>query len=250
MSKSKTTEQFIADARKVHGDKYDYSKVKYVDTHSAVDIVCPIHGIFSQKAISHLRGSSCPICANKRKRLCGVGINDVMFICDDNCHKYWNRMIKRCYYKDRHNNIMYPDCCVCQSWHKLSEFKIWFDQHYVKGWELDKDILLKGNKIYSPEICCFVPQEINKMFTKREAKRGSLPIGVSKTNSFTSPYRAALQCGGVQKRIGSFSTIEKAFHAYKQAKEMRIKELANKYKDQLEPRVYQALYNYQVEITD
>lgn len=46
------------------------------------------------------------------------------------------------------------------------------------GWALDKDILVKGNKIYSPETCCFVPQEINNLFTKRKSCRGTLPIGV------------------------------------------------------------------------
>ena len=55
-------DMFIARAKKVHGDKYDYSKVDYHDMHSKVLVICPRHGEFYQRAQSHLLGSGCPKC--------------------------------------------------------------------------------------------------------------------------------------------------------------------------------------------
>ena len=58
-----TTEQFIAKARKVHGLKYEYSKVKYINNRTKVDIVCPEHGEFSQTPDKHLSGANCRSCS-------------------------------------------------------------------------------------------------------------------------------------------------------------------------------------------
>ena len=91
---------------------------------------------------------------------------------------------------------------------------------------MDKDILVKGNKVYSPETCCFVPSEVNLLFSKTGKLRGSLPIGV-KTNGYGA-YQASLRCHGKHKTLGQFKTCEEAFQAYKAAKESYIKEVANK----------------------
>ena len=61
---SSNTDAFIAKARKVHGNKYDYSKVNYVNAHTKVIITCPIHGDFEQLPYDHLRGKNCPICSH------------------------------------------------------------------------------------------------------------------------------------------------------------------------------------------
>ena len=57
-----TAEQFIEKAKKIHGDKYDYSKIEYKNAHSKIYIICPIHGGFWQEANTHLRGCGCPSC--------------------------------------------------------------------------------------------------------------------------------------------------------------------------------------------
>lgn len=67
MTRFSNTEVFIKKARKVHGNKYDYSHVKYVDSDSKVCIICPEHGEFWQVARTHLSGSGCPICVGRRK---------------------------------------------------------------------------------------------------------------------------------------------------------------------------------------
>ena len=65
MRKQKTTEQFIIDAKKIHGNKYDYSKVNYVDAHTKVCITCQEHGDFWQQPYSHLNGRGCPVCGKE-----------------------------------------------------------------------------------------------------------------------------------------------------------------------------------------
>ena len=61
------TQEFIEEAKKMHGDRYDYSKVKYVNTRRKVCIICPEHGEFRQTSSEHLRGQGCPKCAQEKK---------------------------------------------------------------------------------------------------------------------------------------------------------------------------------------
>ena len=61
----KTLQQFLKEAKEVHGDKYDYSRVKYVSWRSKVEIICPDHGLFTQSAGKHTGGQGCPLCKSK-----------------------------------------------------------------------------------------------------------------------------------------------------------------------------------------
>lgn len=254
MSKRKTTEEFIAEAIRVHGDKYDYSKVVYKGANSPVCIICARHGEFIQRPNDHIRGVGCRKChfETQKKKIANVGINDIQYNIKENgvveeSYKKWASMIHRCYDKKEKT---YMDCSVCNDWLLYSNFKKWHDTHYVVNWELDKDILFKGNKIYSPQTCCFVPQEINKTFTKTNSKRGELPIGVTISTNKYKKYRSQITIDDKRVNLGCFYDVNEAFYKYKEYKEKHIKNLADKWKDQLEPRVYEALYNYKVEITD
>ena len=109
-----------------------------------------------------------------------------------------------------------------------------------------KDILIKWNKVYSPDTCCFVPVEINSLFTRTNSKRGKYPIGVC-MNKSNGRFLATLKSKKFSK---SYNTPEEAFQAYKEVKENYIKEVADEWKDKINPKVYEAMYNYQVEITD
>ena len=118
---------------------------------------------------------------------------------------------------------------------------------------LDKDILYKGNKVYSRETCIFVPQRINTLFTKRDKSRGDTPIGVTPTSS--GNYRVDCHNGyGKTIYLGTYSTREEAFQVYKNYKEKVIKEVIDSYKGKIpEPfysRLKTAMYNYEVEIDD
>lgn len=120
---------------------------------------------------------------------------------------------------------------------------------YADGYQLDKDLLYKGNKVYSPEYCVFLPSEINKLLVSPKKCRGELPLGVSQPKIGGS-YRATFTISGKTAHIGMYSNPESAFNAYKCEKEKHIKQQANKWRDKIDPRAYEALMNYEVEITD
>ena len=168
-------------------------------------------------------------------------------------YQVWKGVLERCFSeKYRDKKPTYKDCTVSDNFKYFPYFKEWcnkqigFDQ---VGWHLDKDILSKGNKVYSEDTCCFVPQEINSLLVRSNATRGKYPLGVSYLTRL-SMFEATVSLGGRNKRIGRFYNAQEAFYAYKEAKEQHIKDVANKWKDQIDPRVYTALMNYQVEITD
>lgn len=169
------------------------------------------------------------------------------------CYITWRNMNERCYDPKFHEKFpTYENCKVCKEWNNYQEFAKWDDENYYEvGNEqmmLDKDILCKGNKIYSPNTCIYVPQFINSLFTKSNKSRGELPIGVTKNGN---RFVAQLNKGtGKPIYLGIYSTPKEAFQAYKIAKEKYIKEVAEEYKDKIPYRLYEALMNYKVEIDD
>ena len=275
-TRRKTLDEFILSSKLIHGDKYDYSLItndNYIDTKHEVEIICNICGNkFKQLPSVHLRGCGCRKCANirisKSKKgvvrgdlkhaIYGVGFCDVKYSVNlDNgsimpSYNTWHDMLKRCYSEKLHKKEpAYIGCSVCDEWKYFSNFKDWFDSNYVEGYALDKDILVKGNKVYSPETCCFVPKGLNSLLTNRKNHRGKYPLGVSKA-SYSDNYEAAVYKNGKRVHIGTFKTIEEAFNAYKVAKEAYIKEDATKYYNdgKIAKNVYEALMRYKVEITD
>ena len=173
-------------------------------------------------------------------------------------YQTWIDMLKRCYdekYHEKHPT--YKDCKVCEEWHDFQNFAEWYYNNYyeIEGerMHLDKDILIKRNKVYSPETCVFVPQAINSLFIKRQNNRGESVIG---TTPYQGKYMA--QCSiinpktGKSKReyLGIYDTQEKAFEVYKYYKEKNIKIVADYFKGQIPQKLYNALYNYEVENDD
>ena len=167
---------------------------------------------------------------------------------------YWSSMLRRCY-SDRYKKLFptYNECVVCEEWFNFQNFGKWFDENYYEVdkasiMNLDKDILNKGNKIYSPENCVFVPQYINEIFTQHTAKRGKYPIGVrlEKGNKF----RAVCSKYGKEVHLGIFNTPKEAFDKYKSEKENYVKEVADNHKNKIPTELYKAMYKWKVEITD
>lgn len=178
-----------------------------------------------------------------------VGNSSFKYRLDRKVYNIWRAMFQRCYKeKDRYKNPSYKDTTISEVWWNFQVFKKWYDNSYKKDFYLDKDILIKGNKVYSPETCCFVPVEINNVILKSEKGRGGLPIGVTKVDN--NKYAAHMKIGGKQTYLGRFDTIEGAFECYKLHKELRIKEMANKWRDSITEQVYRALTNYKIEIDD
>lgn len=168
--------------------------------------------------------------------------------------RVWYGMKDRCYNSQVHDKCpTYIGCSVCDEWKVFANFEAWFNHHYVEGWSLDKDILVKGNKEYGPNTCCFVPQDINQLFTKRKKKDKDMPTGVKRCltqGENSKSFYTSIGKGRKSIYLGRFDTKEEAFAVYKTEKERYIKELADKYKDRLDPKVYEILYNYTVEMYD
>lgn len=167
-------------------------------------------------------------------------------------YKHWKLMLLRCYNKKcQDRKLTYKNCLVDESWHNFQNFAQWYEENYKlymdTNWHLDKDIMVKGNKIYSANTCCLVPGEINSLFVKNNKSRGDYPIGVSKHKG---RIRATIKIKNESIHLGNFDTEEEAFQACKIAKEAHIKEKAEEWKDKVEDKVYQAMYNWVVEITD
>ena len=166
----------------------------------------------------------------------------------------WHSMLRRCYSdKYQKKQPTYEGCEVSDNFKSYEYFYEWCQKQIGfgnQGFDLDKDLLVKGNKAYSEDSCVFIPQEINKILVKREASRGEHLIGVywnKKASAFVAKVK---KNKGKQEHLGSFKTELEAFNAYKQAKESFVKEQAEKWKSQIDHRAYEALMNYTVEITD
>ena len=164
-------------------------------------------------------------------------------------------MLERCYSKEkRYKNPTYEDCTVCKEWHNFQNFAKWYEENYyeIEGEKmcLDKDILVKGNKIYSPSTCILVPNRINVLFCKSDKVRGDLPIGVGLSNRIKNPYRAYCHDGEKYMALGNYNTPKEAFQVYKLYKERLVKQVADEYKPYIPKELYEAMYRYEVEIDD
>ena len=170
----------------------------------------------------------------------------------------WHDMLKRCYDEKFHEKYpTYKDCKVYEEWLNYQKFAEWYYNNYYdvnnEVMCLDKDILNKGNKIYSPDNCIFVPNTINVLFVKCDGKRGESVIGAT---PFKGKY--VVQCCLInpetgkskQEYLGRYYTEIEAFQVYKYYKEKNIKEVADYFKDKIPVKLYNALYEYVVEITD
>lgn len=166
------------------------------------------------------------------------------------CSGIWTFLVKRV-----GKHPAYLDCT--NEFQSLADFREWAIKQvgfHNLDFELDKDILIKGNRVYSPQTCVFVPTEINGLFSGcfHAKRRGPYPIGVSfnkGSGSFVAQM-SSRQDRGLNKYLGSFPTVEEAFACYKAAKEAKIRRLARKWKDFIDPRAYDALMARTIEWDD
>lgn len=141
----------------------------------------------------------------------------------------WQDMLRRCYdpkYQER--NKTYVGCTVHPDWLNFQVFVKWLvnNEYYGLGYELDKDIVKRGNKCYCPKYCRLVPKEINTMvFEKREGS-GNLPLGVCKRRN---TYKASIRMLGKKYHLGTFPTPIEASNAYLTAKSGIFRFMASKW---------------------
>ena len=167
----------------------------------------------------------------------------------------WQDMMKRCYSNKQEMLNEYPTyigCEVCEEWKCFANFEKWFNEHYyeIEGTrvQLDKDILCNGNKIYSPDICVYVPVEINQMFKSQINRTVGVeyPSGVGKRNTYNKYYA---QIGYNKKHfyLGEYDTPQEAYISYLIKKKEILNNLAIKYKKYIDYRVYDKLINFNIE---
>ena len=234
----------------------DFKVLKYNDSYN-VEIQFLKTGYETVARLGHIKSGS--VKDPYSPSTYGVGITGAKYpITVNGVHTkeydLWNGMLRRCYSDALKKKYpTYIDCEVSGKFKSYEYFYEWCNKQIGfsnKDWHLDKDLLVKGNKVYSEDTCVFIPREINSLLIKCTASRGEHLIGVcwhKKDNAFVAHVGKSK---GKREYLGFFKTEIEAFNAYKQAKENFIKEQANKWKSQIDPRAYEALMNYQVEITD
>jgi len=155
----------------------------------------------------------------------------------------WKSMLSRCYeIKHLNNYPTYKDVTVCKEWHNFQNFVAWFEENWKpwmdSSWHLDKDVICKECKIYSPETCAFIPLQINLIGFK-EDKITTIPMRKDKY---------VVQCSNkeLKKVIKCFDNKNEAVLFYKEIKESHIKSLAEEWKNLIDKRVYNILNNYKV----
>lgn len=162
----------------------------------------------------------------------------------------WSNILKRCREGAKNEMSSYHGCS--HSFIDFNDFAEWAIAQIgygAQGFDLDKDILNKKNKIYCKEFCVFVPRVINGAFIRREGERGNFPIGVC-WDKRSQSFLAQVRDGRKHKNLGHFQTAEDSHYAYKQAKEAHLKKLAEVYRNKIDERVYNVLLSYEVEEND
>lgn len=201
---------------------------------------------YSRFKIGQIKNKNTPV-------VCGVGYFGYGDYSEKNnliCYGAWKGMISRCYHvNSASKNPTYSDCSVHPDWHNFQVFAKWFYNNYKDGFQLDKDILFKGNRVYSAKNCCFVPKDINVLFTSGKKIRGNNYIGVFRTKN-NKKYSAQISINSKNIYLGTFSTEIDAFLEYKKEKEKNIKIVANKHKSNIIPECYNALMNWTIDIND
>ena len=166
----------------------------------------------------------------------------------------WHNMLQRCFNGSfKKKRPTYEGCKVSDKFKSYEYFYEWCNKQIGfdnQGWQLDKDLLVKGNKVYSEDSCVFLPQEINSLLVKSNASRGEHLIGVCWDKAKKAFKAQVRKNKGKSEHLGLFKTEIEAFNVYKTAKESYLKEQANEWKSQIDDRAYNALMNYTVEIDD
>lgn len=156
-------------------------------------------------------------------------------------YRYWIGMMTRCYQEDHQlKNPSYEDAVVCQEWHSFQNFAEWCQTQVGfgnKGWQLDKDLLKRGNKDYSPEFCCFIPKSINASLINYSRKTLGCTFNEPTKRWQTSYFDILRQI----RSSATFKEEEQARKFYYENRFNYTKYLIELYKSELEIRVVSRL---------
>ena len=238
----------------------DFKIVKYNDT-ANVEVRFLKTGFETVAQLGHIRNGN--VKDPYSPSVFGVGVTGTKYPVKINGvitkeYGLWQSMLRRCYSDtSKKKHPTYEGCEVSDNFKYYEYFYEWCHKQIGFGvdgngnsFQLDKDLLIKGNKVYSEDSCIFIPSEINSLVIKCTASRGEYLIGVYWHKTHKAFKAQVNKSKGKREYLGCFNTEIEAFNAYKQAKEAFVKEQANVWKSQIDDRAYEALMKYTVEITD
>jgi hypothetical protein len=192
----------------------------------------------------------------KPKLVYGVGVNDADYPVNPlgpdgkrrRCSYYevWRSMLTRAYSAKYHaNHPTYIGVTVCEEWHSFMAFRAWMMTQDWEGKQLDKDVIVPGNKVYSPATCAFVSGEINTLLIDSAAARGEFPVGVY-WHRQAEKFQARVGENGKRRHLGLFTTPEAAHLAWRKEKLRIVRAAARECDD---PRVSAGLlrHSYRIE---
>lgn len=217
------------------GDLYEMNTdgfVKVIKYNGAydVDIEFVVSGWRTKATIQQLENGE--VRDKMAPRTCGVGILGDTPTTDSSgetlkSYITWRNILVRCYTCNENKNPTYKNCTVCDEWLYYPHFKVWYDNNYIKGFVIDKDILQNGlvNKVYSSSTCCFIPQYVNGLLTFNQESDSGLSNGVCYTKDHKH-YRARSALRNESEYLGTFSTEDEAFEVYKTHKEAVLYKVA------------------------
>lgn len=245
------------------GDTYDWCKVGTVfqtNFHGECEVVgyrttSDIDVKFKDGTVVNVRGGNLKKGVVKNPntpKIFGVATNDLENLTGTKLFKIWHSMIRRCYSDVYHNNRpSYDDVTVQESWLKFSNFKkdvesLPFNDYCEKhNYELDKDILSDGSRMYKLETISFVPKEINSAFIN-DIRFGKYKGWYVNSQGFFAPSTSGIM-DEYRKNLGfktSYRTSDEASNVYKTCKKLQLRDLAEKYKGMIDVKVYNKLINY------
>lgn len=165
-------------------------------------------------------------------------------------YEKWQTMLLRCYNQNQiKRRPSYAGCFVCDEWLNFQNFAEWLlnNPFYGRGYQIDKDLLLDGNKVYEPSKCCLIPREINSMLTDKKIKVSDMPIGVYLDKRYGT-YRSKIVMNGEPFYLGSFKNKDDAFDAYVEARENYVRSKALEWKGRVSDEVFNALMTWKVRV--
>lgn len=160
----------------------------------------------------------------------------------DRSYKFWAGMLQRCYsplYRKKWPT--YTGCAVHEDWHDLQNFSEWFNENYRDGYQLDKDLLFSGNKVYSKDTCVFVPSNFNNFIISSNSSRGMYPVGVC-YNKLSRKFSSGCNNGSSKIHLGFFSNPNDAHKAWMDFKLRKAMDMKLEM-DEIDERIYPNVVN-------
>lgn len=164
-------------------------------------------------------------------------------------YEVWLGKIKTCYWETKRKHL-YKDqgVTVCNEWHNFQNFAKWFYiqvKLYGKGGSVDKDLLLLGNREYSPDSCAYVPPAVNSLFTGASGNISGVHWCNTQQKWVAQIQRGELTATGKSKQsyLGRFDCKQTADAAYYSAKLAHVKSVVLKYQDQIPPALFYKMYH-------